>query len=190
MSVLKFLRLDLSYRLCNIALKNHSPYYFKHPRRCFSLQSTYDSIEKTQIAIFKTLSESTPVEYCQSFLHTVHDTTGLPWWGTIICTTIFVRGCVTLPLSLYQQYIFAKLEEVKLEMDEIAKELRKETAIAVRMYKWDEKTARIAFKMSVSLFIFERCLRKQSQNIKVRELLASVVKLRRTCHVICAVVQF
>lgn len=155
MSVLKILRVNLNYRLCSIASKNHSAHYFKRPQRCFSLQSTFDSIGKTQIAIFKTLSESTPVEYCQSFLHTVHDTTGLPWWATIIGTTVFLRGCVTLPLSLYQQYILAKLEEVKLEMDDIAEELKKEISIAVRMYKWDEKTARTAFKASVSLFIFK-----------------------------------
>jgi inner membrane protein COX18 len=118
-------------------------------QRNFSFQSTIDSIAKSQTGIFKTLSESTPVEYCQNFLLTIHDTTGLPWWATVICTTVMLRSCVTVPLAIYQSYIVAKLENVKLEMDEIAKELKKETSIAVKMYNWDERTARIAFKRSI-----------------------------------------
>ncbi|XP_044270525.1 cytochrome c oxidase assembly protein COX18, mitochondrial isoform X1 [Tribolium madens] len=166
MNVMQSLR-HSRYRLCSFILNKH---YFnnrinnhlcvKQQQRHFSLQSTIDSIAKTQTGIFKSLSESTPVEYCQKFLLNVHDTTGLPWWATIICTTIMMRGCVTVPLAIYQNYIMAKLEFVKLEMDGIAKELKRETAIAVKMYNWDERTARITFKRSI---------RKQWQGLIQRE---------------------
>lgn len=118
-------------------------------RRHFSLQSTIESIARTQTGIFKSLSESTPVAYSQDFLLTVHNTTGLPWWATIICTTVLLRSCVTVPLAIYQHYILAKLENIKMEMDDIAKELKHETSIAVKLYKWDERTAKIAFRRSV-----------------------------------------
>nr|CAH7739754.1 unnamed protein product [Callosobruchus chinensis] len=125
-----------------------------------SLQASVESLAKTQTGIFKTLSESTPVEYVQKFLLTFHDTTGLPWWATIICTTVLLRTCVTLPLAAYQYYILAKIENLKGEMSEIVEELKKETTMAVKMYKWDEKTARSAYN---------RSLRKQWNNLIVRE---------------------
>lgn len=118
-------------------------------KRNSSFQSSVDSLTRTHYGIFKTLSESTLVEYIQKFLITVHDTTGLPWWGTIICSTFFLRTAVTLPLAIHQNSVLAKLENVKTELPAIAEELRKETNIAVKMYKWDEKTAKAAFNRSV-----------------------------------------
>lgn len=155
------------YRLSNQSLRlcsNHN-FYIKHSvlfesrlddrnksiqKRNFSFQNTVESIAKTQTGIFKSLSESTPVEYIQKFLLSFHDTSGLPWWATIVCTTILLRSCVTLPLAVYQNYILAKLENLKLEMPEIAKELRKETAVAIKLYKWDEKKAKLVYNRSVS----------------------------------------
>lgn len=122
--------------------------------RCFSLQSTIESIAKTQTGIFKTLSESTPVDYAQKFLLNVHESTGLPWWATIVCSTVLLRTCVTVPLAVYQHYILAKVENLKIEMADIAKVLKQETALAIKMYNWDEKTARITFNRSVSWIYF------------------------------------
>lgn len=122
--------------------------------RHFSLQSTIDSLIKTQVGFFKSLSESTPVEYFQKFLLTVHDSTGLPWWATIVCTTIALRTCITLPLSIYQNYILAKYENLHLEMPDIVKELKYETAVAVKMFNWDERTARMHYNRSVSYIDF------------------------------------
>ncbi|XP_063931071.1 cytochrome c oxidase assembly protein COX18, mitochondrial-like isoform X2 [Zophobas morio] len=73
---------------------------------------------------------------------------------------MMLRSCITVPFAIYQNYILAKLEYVKIEMDDIAKELKKETAVAVKMYNWDEKTARISFKRSI---------RKQWTNLIARE---------------------
>lgn len=52
--------------------------------------------------VFLWLSESTPVGYTQDFLLFVHNSTGLPWWTTIILATVFLRTVVTLPLAVYQ----------------------------------------------------------------------------------------
>ncbi|CAG9864458.1 unnamed protein product [Phyllotreta striolata] len=143
----------------NVVFNAHRPLQ-RIQKRTFSLQNTIESIAKTQTGIFKSISESTPVEYCQNVLVTVHDYSGLPWWATIICTTVLARGFVTLPLAIYQNYILAKLENLKLEMPAIANELRKETSMAVKLYKWDEKQARA---------VFNRSIRKQWQKLILRD---------------------
>lgn len=119
-------------------------------RRPLSLQSSLEAIAITQAGVFKTLSESTPVEYMQKCLVTFHDTSGLPWWATIVCTAVLLRTTITLPLAIYQYYILAKLENLRLEMPAIVEELKKETAVAIRLYNWDEKMARTTFNRSVS----------------------------------------
>ncbi|XP_056648698.1 cytochrome c oxidase assembly protein COX18, mitochondrial isoform X1 [Diorhabda sublineata] len=154
------------YRHRDILLKNvktieklnrHENY---NQNREFSFQSSVESVAKTQTGIFKWISESTPVEYLQNFLLTMHDTTGLPWWATIVCTTVLLRTCVTLPLAVYQNYILAKLHNLQLEMPAIVEELKKETSIAVKMYNWDEKKAKM---------VYNRSIRKQWNNLVVRD---------------------
>ncbi|KAG5889443.1 hypothetical protein JTB14_032776 [Gonioctena quinquepunctata] len=139
---------------------NYTGYNSPIQRRSYSLQSTVDSFAKTQTGVFKWLSESTPVEYIQKLLITIHDTSGLPWWATIICTTVLMRTCVTVPLALYQYYILAKLENLNLEMPAIAMELQKETALAIKLYNWDEKMAKMTYNRSI---------RKQWNNLVIRD---------------------
>lgn len=141
-------------RFCRTLLNlNSSNSYWNRPQqRQYSFQNTIDSLVRTQTGIFKSLSESPPVEYTQKFLLYVHDSTGLPWWATIVCTTVCMRTALMLPVAVYQYYILAKLENLKLEMPAIVEEMKKEMAIAIKMYKWDERTAKITFNRSVSLW--------------------------------------
>lgn len=117
--------------------------------RNFSFYGAIQSLVETQASFFKTLSESAPVGHFQNMLLTVHDFTGLPWWATIIGTTVALRTAITLPLAIHQNYIVAKIENLNLEMVEIVDELKKEMIVAVKLYKWDEKTANRHFKRSV-----------------------------------------
>ncbi|GAB1869310.1 Mitochondrial inner membrane protein COX18 [Camponotus japonicus] len=132
--------------------------------RCFSSASV-DSIAENQVpmqfsGIFKMLSESTLVKIAQDSLLWMHDYTGLPWWSVIVLTTIMMRTAITLPLSLYQQRIFAKLENLKYEMDEIVKEMKKETSYGIYKYKWSKDYARRLYNHSV---------KKQWNNLIIRE---------------------
>ena len=52
--------------------------------------------------VYLWLSESTPVGCAQDLLLYVHNSTGLPWWTTIILATILLRTVITLPLAVYQ----------------------------------------------------------------------------------------
>jgi len=52
--------------------------------------------------LYTSLSESAPVLKSQEFLELIHDQTHLPWWATIIASTVTLRLLITFPLSAYQ----------------------------------------------------------------------------------------
>lgn len=58
---------------------------------------------------YEALASSAPVQSAEEVLLGVHTATGLPWWGSILLTTVALRGSVTLPLAAYQHYILAKV---------------------------------------------------------------------------------
>jgi mitochondrial inner membrane protein COX18 len=118
------------------------------------------SYEKTVAEIFQTISNSTPVEYIQHGLLQLHDTTGLPWWATIVLSTVMLRTCITMPLAIYQNKILARVENLSLEMPAIVKELKQETAYAMKKFNWTEKQARI---------LYNRSLKKQWNKLIVRD---------------------
>ncbi|XP_046453685.1 cytochrome c oxidase assembly protein COX18, mitochondrial-like [Daphnia pulex] len=94
--------------------------------------------------MYSDLSGSSWVMITQHLLETVHDYTHLPCWATIV-TTVSLRLTITLPFAAYQPIIYARLGNLKPEMDAILKELKKETDRAVLVYKWDAKKAKLAF---------------------------------------------
>lgn len=96
------------------------------------------------------LSKSAPVACLQDGLIQLHDATGLPWWATIVMSTFALRTVVTLPLAVYQAKNMAKFEKVvTIDLPEISRQLKQETAIAVRKFNWTEEEARKAFTASV-----------------------------------------
>ena len=134
-------------------------YTFTQTYRKISLNTVTDTL-KIQSGIFRSISESPPVDFLQKFLVNIHDSTGLPWWATIICTTIFLRSTITIPLAVYQNYILAKVYNVNKELAELSKELKKEVAIAIKLYQWDEKVAKYHYK---------RSLKKQWNKLIIRD---------------------
>ena len=124
--------------------------------RHFSDVSLSTSMIKSTVqveGIWKTLSESAPVETSQNALIWFHSTTGLPWWLTIILATWTIRATVTLPLALYQSYILAKVLNLKLEMNDIVEDLKLETKYDMHKFKWTENYARAMYNRSVSIFL-------------------------------------
>ncbi|CAN7993956.1 unnamed protein product [Ixodes hexagonus] len=106
------------------------------------------------------LSRSTPVAYAQELLETVHTNSGLSWCTTIVVTSLALRIVVTLPLAVYQSHIIARLANLNGEIAQIANELKGETALAVRMFKLDEKQAK---------YLYRKSLKKQINNLIVRD---------------------
>lgn len=123
----------------------NNEYFTKNVRN----SSILAAISEKSHLIFTKLSESYPVHIAQDFLINFHDTTGLPWWATIIGSTCLLRACVTLPLGAYQQSIVAKLENITDEMRNIEHELKAETALAIKKFNWTKKEAFVVYRRSV-----------------------------------------
>ncbi|CAD7004432.1 mitochondrial inner membrane protein COX18 [Ceratitis capitata] len=110
--------------------------------------------------IWLSLSQSTPVAYMQDALIALHDSSGLPWWASIVMSTVLFRTFITLPLAIYQHKIMARLELLVLEMPAIVAELKKEAAIAMKKFKWSESQTRV---------VYNRSLKKQWNALVVRD---------------------
>lgn len=128
---------------------------YQNNHRHFSIATTISNI-------WITISNSTPVAYFQQGLVSFHDLTGLPWWATIVLSTILLRTCITVPLTIYQNKIVARIELIAMEMPDIVKELKVEAAQAKHMYKWTDKQTKIVFNRSVkkqwnALIVRENC---------------------------------
>lgn len=106
------------------------------------------------------VSNSTPVCSMQEAITQLHDMSGLPWWSTIIVSTVLLRGLITFPLSIYQSKVLAKVEKISGEMPEIVKELKMETNLAVRKFKWNEQQAKA---------MYTRSLKQQWNKLVVRD---------------------
>lgn len=57
------------------------------------------------------LSDAAPVHLCEHFLVNLQQVSGLPWWLSIIMSTLTVRTLITLPLTAYQMVIIAKVSD-------------------------------------------------------------------------------
>lgn len=60
---------------------------------------------------YNSLAESGPVRLCEQYLMGVQQLTGLPWWLSIIVSTVVVRTLITLPLATYQVVVIAKVSD-------------------------------------------------------------------------------
>lgn len=102
-----------------------------------------------------TVSNSTPVAYFQQGLISFHDLSGMPWWATVVVSTILLRTVITIPLAVYQKKIMVRLELIGEELPAIQKELQREAAIGMHKFNWSKKeTARI-YSRSVRLLLWQ-----------------------------------
>ncbi|XP_045516632.1 cytochrome c oxidase assembly protein COX18, mitochondrial [Pieris brassicae] len=134
----KYNRLD---KLINANLNN----VFVNQKRNFSLEPIITWQQETYMSI----SNSSLVNFMQDGLHSFHEASGLTWWSTIVTSTLLIRACMTLPLSIYQNYILAKVENIGLELKDLVNELKKETAMARKVYNLSDKQTVILYKRSL-----------------------------------------
>ncbi len=125
-------------------------------------QYRHFSISTSIANLWITISNSTPVAYFQQGLVNLHDITGLPWWATIILSTILLRSCITVPLTIYQNKIVARIELISMEMPDIVKQLKIEASQAKHLYNWTDKQTSNVFQRSVkkqwtALIVRENC---------------------------------
>ncbi|KAJ1061016.1 hypothetical protein K5549_002303 [Capra hircus] len=91
-----------------------------------------------------------------------HTASGLPWWGSILLTTVALRGAVTLPLAAYQHYILAKVENLQPEIKNIARHLNQEVAVRAHQLGWSKRVARLTYlktmrRLVAELYVRDNC---------------------------------
>ncbi|XP_043505913.1 uncharacterized protein LOC122526521 isoform X2 [Polistes fuscatus] len=118
-------------------------------RNCYNVRQmssfyerTFDNWYKTYVNIITGISESAPVEFAQNSLINIHSYTDLPWWATIILTTILLRFTISLPIAIYQQNIAAKLSNLRHEMTGITTNLERKMKDDMFQNNWSQEHAR------------------------------------------------
>ncbi|CAG0921588.1 unnamed protein product [Notodromas monacha] len=142
-----------------------------HPSCVGAKKFSTDSWIQWQSGVFRSLSESTLVTECQSALIGLHQVTGLPWWATIVVSTLAIRMVATFPLKVYQTRVLARYENLGPEIQSLSEELRKETAVAIKKFGWDKKHAFKVFNKSLMLIStrFSSQLKTQIYKLVVRD---------------------
>lgn len=105
---------------------------------------------KYNSGIFQAISESAPVEWATEIFRLMHDHTGLPWWATIIITTLITRTFVNLPLTVLDHHTRAKRENLKGEMQEIAKRIKMEVQMEAATTEITPSRAALLYTLAVS----------------------------------------
>ncbi|XP_006142971.2 cytochrome c oxidase assembly protein COX18, mitochondrial isoform X2 [Tupaia chinensis] len=115
---------------------------------------------------YEALAESAPVRGAEELLLSAHAATGLPWWGSILFTTVALRGAVTLPLAAYQHYILAKVENLQPEIKNIARHVNQEVAIRAHQLGWSKRVARLTYIRNMRRLVSELYIRDNCHPFK------------------------
>ncbi|XP_064199970.1 cytochrome c oxidase assembly protein COX18, mitochondrial isoform X1 [Anguilla rostrata] len=115
---------------------------------------------------YESMADSTPVHLTEQLLVTMQQTTGLPWWASIIGTTLALRTVITLPLGAYQMVIIGKVEALQAEIAELAKRLRYEVSVRGKQLGWSEKVCRYQFKKNLRRIVSELYVRDNCHPFK------------------------
>ena len=118
--------------------------------KCLNSQRRlFSSDNLRQGLLYYTSPEFFPIKCAQTALETIHSHTGLPWWVTILLTTVGVRTILLFPLMLYSEHNASKLNRIAVELKEKSKLLKREVDIAKKHYNWDERVAEMHFVSNV-----------------------------------------
>ncbi|CAI9587152.1 unnamed protein product [Staurois parvus] len=116
--------------------------------------------------VYAKLADSAPVHLAENVLLSLQEITGLPWWANIMCATVMLRTAVTLPLSIYQMYILAKVENLQSEIERLAKELQYEVSVYGKQQGWSDKDAKFHFRKNMKRIVTELYVRDNCHPVK------------------------
>jgi len=128
---LSILQQPLSHRP-QLLLSLHRPQLCQHNARNMS----------TMESMYMKLISLPMVHTLEDTLAHVHDTTGLPWWATIMASTAMFRLLFTLPAHVTQQKVMAKRYLMSEEMKtEVIPSLQRATNQRQAMEGWSKELA-------------------------------------------------
>ena len=103
----------------------------------------------------------------QDVLTGFHDFTGLPWWATIISTTIFFRLAITLPLAREQAITLARTELIQPTINEILEALKHNITIKGRRAGKSVEEVNREFRMEARLHLRDIYKREKCSPLKM-----------------------
>lgn len=115
---------------------------------------------------YSSVAHSAPVHLSEDFLVHLQQVSGLPWWLSIVVSTMFVRTLVTLPLAAYQMVIISKVEALQEEISELAKRLRYEVSVRARERGWTDKQSRFQFQKNLRRIVSQLYIRDNCHPVK------------------------
>jgi len=108
------------------------------------------------------------VHHVEDSLAYFHDTTGLPWWGSLVLSTGIFRLLLTLPAHITQQKVSAKRYLLTQEMkNEVLPAIQKSTDRHVILNKWSEEKAKQSFKRVAALVHKEKVVQYNCHFLKL-----------------------
>ncbi|XP_043505914.1 cytochrome c oxidase assembly protein COX18, mitochondrial isoform X3 [Polistes fuscatus] len=116
----------------------------------------------------------------------------LPWWATIILTTILLRFTISLPIAIYQQNIAAKLSNLRHEMTGITTNLERKMKDDMFQNNWSQEHARRMYILSVrkawkDLIVRDNCHPMKTvilAYIEIPILIILTFSLRNLCYML------
>ncbi|RIA97344.1 60Kd inner membrane protein [Glomus cerebriforme] len=91
------------------------------------------------LTLTDTLPENLPtndvnfiISFNQSILEFIHNSAGLPWWATILISTIILRTFITLPIAIIQQKSGARILSLQPQIMELFEKLKHEVVREVK----------------------------------------------------------
>ncbi|CAL8357806.1 unnamed protein product [Merluccius merluccius] len=116
--------------------------------------------------LYGSVADSSLVHLTEQLLVSTQGATGLPWWASIMCTTLALRTVVTLPLGAYQMVVIGKVEALQSEIAELAKRLRYEVSVRAQERGWQERHCRYQFKKNLRRIVSELYVRDNCHPFK------------------------
>ncbi|TRY91088.1 hypothetical protein DNTS_020389 [Danionella cerebrum] len=116
--------------------------------------------------ILDRLADNSVVHLTEQLLVWTQQSSGLPWWGSIICTTVALRFLITFPFAIYQAYIIAKNEDLQKEIEAMSQRLRYEVYVRAKQKSWDEETCRSKFDLNMRRLVSELYIRENCHPFK------------------------
>ncbi|XP_041362241.1 cytochrome c oxidase assembly protein COX18, mitochondrial-like [Gigantopelta aegis] len=158
---------------CNRSHTSNCSSLFRHQTgllsSCFDHNTNY-SLQKRHFSAetyYKYFSpDFPPIGFAQSVLEHIHDFTGLPWWASILFTTFMLRTVITLPLAVHAMKVIAKVEMLQPEIKDLSKELKKEVAMAVKKFGWEQPRARKTYNATMKKLIRDLYVRDNCHPMK------------------------
>ncbi|XP_033114163.1 cytochrome c oxidase assembly protein COX18, mitochondrial-like isoform X2 [Anneissia japonica] len=153
----------------SIIYQSVSPMCYNNIMKCSRMSSGGPSIYARNYSsdaprtVYENILNSEPVHLAQSVLEYGHSITGLPWWASIVMTTLALRLVMTFPLSVYSQHIRAKIENLQPEIMQSARRIfQQRFAAQAKQQKWNEKRmkgviTKLMQRSAKELYIRDNC---------------------------------